>query len=357
MTASIIISTNKAKQILTPGQKKFNKLIKRLQQQQKLLQQWQRALDNTRVRYTDDIEPCSTLLNESRVELLLYLDKAYEQKELSLLQLKKLQAFIVQFSLELIHVKDNEQIKAIHDKHSEMGIEEKNKIAAKHFKSEIEAMYDIDLGDDFDPESEDFMEKLRQEYNEQKKTEQPRQKTKKQLEKETKEEAAEKAISQSVRDVFRQLAKSLHPDREMDTQERERKSELMQKVNVAYKDQDLLTLLTLQLEIEQINQDNVDNIAEAPLAHYNKVLTKQCAEIKNEILMLKDQLCTQFDLPSSCLQKPNDVNPLVDEKVEHLEQARQELEDEMVNLQVLRRFKKFINGIDLRQLASGDDWG
>ena len=142
----------------------------------------------------------------------------------------------------------------------------------------------------------------------------------------------------------------------MDNQERERKSDLMQKANVAYKDQDLLTLLTLQLEIEQINQDGIDNIAETHLAHYNKVLTKQCAEIKNEILALKGQLDAQFNLPYSCLEKPSDVNPLLDEKVEELEQARQQLEDEMVNLQVLRRFKKFVNGIDLGKLESGEDW-
>lgn len=355
MTTSVAISADTTKQTLTPAQKKFNKSIKQLVRQKGKLQQWQRALESTRIRHTDDIELCNTLLHESRVDLLLFLDKAYQEKDLACLQRQKLQAFIVQFSLDLINAKENMQTKAIHDKHSDVSFDEKNKIAARHFKREMEALYDIKLGEDFDPESEDFMEKLRQEYDEQKKTEPQKQKTKRQLDKEAQEEKAERAVSQSVRDVFRQLAKALHPDREMDDKERERKSELMQEVNVAYKNQDLLTLLAQQLEIEQINQDNIDNIAETRLAHYNKVLAKQCAEIKNEILMLKDQLDVEFNLPFSCLNKPNDVTSLLDEKVARLENTRQQLEDEMVNLQVSSRFKKFINGINLRQLASGND--
>jgi hypothetical protein len=287
------------------------------------------------------------MLDESRIELLIYLDKSYKEKKLTVLQRKKLQALIIQLSLELTHIKDNDLITVIHDKHSAVGFEEKNKIMANHFQSEIEAMLDIDLGEEFDIESDDLMEKLRQEFNQREKTERPRKKTKRQLEKEAKQAEADKAVSQSVRDVFRQLAKALHPDREMDDKKRERKSELMQKVNIAYKDQDLLTLLALQLEIEQINQDNIDNIAEASLAHYNKVLSKQCAEIKNEILALKDQLDVQFNLPSVYLKKPNDVNLLLDEKVEYLEGAQKQLEDDMASLQLLSQFKKFINRINL----------
>jgi curved DNA-binding protein CbpA len=42
-----------------------------------------------------------------------------------------------------------------------------------------------------------------------------------------------------VREVFRKLASELHPDRETDPAEHARKTELMQRVNQAYKAGDL----------------------------------------------------------------------------------------------------------------------
>jgi len=46
----------------------------------------------------------------------------------------------------------------------------------------------------------------------------------------------------AIRTVFRQLASALHPDREPDAQERERKTALMSEVNAAYDKNDLAQL-------------------------------------------------------------------------------------------------------------------
>jgi hypothetical protein len=66
--------------------------------------------------------------------------------------------------------------------------------------------------------------------------------------------------SQSVRDVYRRLASALHPDREPDAQERERKTVLMQKANEAYAQGNLLVLLELQLAAEQIDRPHVSAV-------------------------------------------------------------------------------------------------
>src|SRR6185436_12237903 len=80
--------------------------------------------------------------------------------------------------------------------------------------------------------------------------------------KQLKAEAEATHASQSVREVYRKLASELHPDRETDAAERERKTVLMQKVNQAYAAQDLLTLLQLQLDIEQITPQAINGMAE-----------------------------------------------------------------------------------------------
>lgn len=51
-----------------------------------------------------------------------------------------------------------------------------------------------------------------------------------------------------LREVYRALVRWLHPDREPDAQRRQQKTELLQKVNEAYRGGDLMTLLDLQVE-------------------------------------------------------------------------------------------------------------
>ncbi len=96
-------------------------------------------------------------------------------------------------------------------------------------------------------------------------------------------EAAAAEIQQSVREIYRKLAASLHPDREPDAVERERKTGLMQRLNAAYEADDLLTLLTLQIELEQIDGARLAGLPEQRLAHYNAVLREQAQALRAEI--------------------------------------------------------------------------
>ena len=98
-----------------------------------------------------------------------------------------------------------------------------------------------------------------------------RKKTAKQQAKEEQMQAEAAHLKKSIQEIYRKLATALHPDRETDPAERERKTALMQKVNVAYGNKDLLQLLELQLQVEQIDQAHVNNIAEDRLKHYNKI--------------------------------------------------------------------------------------
>lgn len=94
---------------------------------------------------------------------------------------------------------------------------------------------------------------------------------------------AAREISQSLREVYRKLASALHPDREPDAEARQRKTLMMQRVNQAYSDNDLLTLLGLQLEIEQIDAAQLASIPPQRLAHYNQILREQLADLESEM--------------------------------------------------------------------------
>ena len=98
-----------------------------------------------------------------------------------------------------------------------------------------------------------------------------------------KEEDAALQASQSVREIFRKLARALHPDREPDAALRQRKTQLMQQANQAYAQNDLLTLLSMQLDLEQIDEQHLAGLPDARLLHYNQVLREQLTALQQEV--------------------------------------------------------------------------
>jgi curved DNA-binding protein CbpA len=95
-------------------------------------------------------------------------------------------------------------------------------------------------------------------------------------------EAEVQQATQSLREIFRKLASALHPDRETDPEQRSAKTALMQRVNQAYAANDLLTLLELQLQIEEVDAGHIANASAQRLRHYNKVLADQLQELRAE---------------------------------------------------------------------------
>lgn len=98
-----------------------------------------------------------------------------------------------------------------------------------------------------------------------------------------------RAIGQLEGDIFRQLARELHPDREPDSAERVRKTALMQRVTVADKANDLLSLLELQQEIAQIGPADLDCLSEERITRYNKILNRQLRELEGEIALFEHE--------------------------------------------------------------------
>jgi hypothetical protein len=84
-------------------------------------------------------------------------------------------------------------------------------------------------------------------------------------------------------------------------------------VNQAYDKQDLLTLLELQLKIEQVNQTDIDAIAPEKLKHYNKILKEQIREIQAEIstILMRFQMTHELHYPDYVYSAPaNIINAL-----------------------------------------------
>jgi hypothetical protein len=111
-------------------------------------------------------------------------------------------------------------------------------------------------------------------------------KTKRQLEKEERMRQAEQLRNKSIASIYKQLAKVLHPDLEPDAGRKQAKGTLMQELTAAYRNNDLHTLLRLELEWIQREEGDVERLTEKKLSIYNQVLKEQVSELERELAEL-----------------------------------------------------------------------
>ena len=152
-----------------------------------------------------------------------------------------------------------------------------------------------------------------------------RKKTSKQAQEERDSLDADKAL----RDMYRKLASALHPDREPDEKERQRKTMLMVEVNVANEKKDLLALLQLQLKVEQINPAAISSLADDKLRHFNRMLKVQAASLQAELAQEQQMFRFEFELSYGPItQKLLDtaLRYEVREQEEFIDQLKQNIE-------------------------------
>ncbi len=293
----------KSKPLVSKAQSKYNALNKKITTQKQLLQEWQETIPKFHLLFSTEYEPAQEQFTEAQLEFMRLLDSAYHAKGFSKADKKKLSHIIVEIASDVLSVREDEEVIALHDRHNDIDFnsakQESEAFAGDLIKFMFEKELGIDLGDEFDvsnPEqAKKIIEETIQNYEaEQEKIQQQQEakpakkKTVKQLAKEEQERTEQENISKSIREVYRKLTSECHPDREPDEAERARKTELMQRINAAYSKKDLLALLELQLELAQIDTHYINNLAEDRLNYINKVLEEQLMEIEDEIYDISD---------------------------------------------------------------------
>lgn len=273
-------------------QAKLQRLVRQIEAQRAVLREWSEFHSAFQFRINAEMLPLQEQYQKCNYELLLAIDSALKTRGwiTGKLQRRRAADLIVGISATLLgQYADSEYspaLEKLHDEYSnlsyaegqEMNREMEKKLMAAIFGGEPDDYSDeidgIDEGDapmpDFsagpasDPDI-DFSER-------------PRTKRERETAKLVEE------ASQSVRQVFRKLASTLHPDRESDPLERERKTAMMQRVNEAYARNDLLGLLSLQFEIEQIDTEHLATLDEQKTRQYVYLFSEQLKEIKQEII-------------------------------------------------------------------------
>ena len=360
----INIASSNDKPLLSKAQKSFNSLIKQIEKQRALLEAWEHAIPRYQKKFTSEFLPLTDVLADFQEQMVYRLDAAWSQKGITKSERHLLSTLIADMALVLSKERDdNETLKAIYTKHSGLDYDQNEAEEMQGIQFMMEDILGVELDDAAGKMSpEEFLQhaqaQMAQKQAEEDQAREARRATRKksakQLAKEAQQEEEEKHVSQSIREVYRKLASALHPDREPDLQERERKTLLMQRVNDAYAKNNLLTLLELQLELEHIDQSTIDTISEDRLKHYNKVLKEQLSELQQENLRVEDDFRMQFGLDPFSPVSPKTILRDLDVEIIELKSANRGIERDLQVFGEVKSIKAWLK--ELKKGLARDDF-
>jgi hypothetical protein len=282
---------------LSRGQTTFNRLIKKVEKLRKDIDGLHKDLDAALARHTLKVAPAEAETTRLHVELIDLLYPYYTKtKALSAKERRTLGAIISELLDDVIGC-DEEALERHKKMYKKLNGEHYDEVVSQDmemFREGINEMFaahglDLDLGDlDFSDDEavarkmHELREKFQAEQERMQNQPPKRKKTKRQLEMEARAEEMEKARNLSLSTMYKQLARTLHPDLEPDEALRAEKEELMKQLTVAYEAQDLHTLLKLEAQWMSRNSGNIQALTEQKLAIYNAVLKEQIEELEVE---------------------------------------------------------------------------
>lgn len=351
---------------LGTDQKTFNTLIKKLDTLRTRHAEWIEATVQFRQRYVSELQPLQDKETRLYAELAHSLHRAYGQKGVTKAERRKLSIMITQLTEIVLSRTEDDEIKALYNFHNQSDFDAEEAENQAHLKSVLESLFGVELGDDVDLNSpEAVMEEMQRHFEAEQpglqnaKAEadakaKPRKKSAKQLAKEARVEAEEKQLSQSIRDVYRKLASALHPDREPDPAERERKTTLMQRANEAYENGNLLQLLELQLQLEQIDPAHLASLDGVKLKHYIKILRGQIRDLESELGLREFVFAQEFNLPQSRRLSPSRLMSLLQTDITHATNVIRQAELDIESTADPKRFKTWLRKIKLHPQPMSD---
>lgn len=271
---------------LSPQQKKLDRLIDKIEQQKLELKQWQQAEEDLQ-QYThktfmpvyhelhgvlfEQLEQLWTHLQETdftKAELIVldekiqYLaDYLQDSQAMSAQEANKVNEIFTYYQQRTEHA----QFRKSQKKTNEL---------ERFFKNENAP--DPADAEGFEEWASDHFQHIREQA-----------KLKRQQEK---QEQAAAMAEQSLKTVYLKIAAIIHPDREANDVKKIKKTELLQRANEAYAEQDLFTLLKMQLQIEQNRDPSQKSLSAEQVKLYQLALDAQSQKLQEQIDTLINRL-------------------------------------------------------------------
>ena len=286
---------------LTKAQQTFNRLIKRIEGLRSKIESETRRLDYLLAYYGKHLHPRLQRQTELRKTLARTLATFLDNKRLKGKKARSTLCDLIADQLDAIAAEEgslfDDDLRALFQRISGEDFEEVAREEFEQTRQKMESMFnefgiDIDLSDMRPGMSDDALAakaaelktRLQEEMEKnQSFTPPPRGKTARQLEKEKREKLAEELRKKTVATIYKQLARVLHPDLELDPERKRQKEALMQELTVAYSNNDMHTLLRLEMEWIHREEGEIDRLTEEKLAVYSQTLKEQVQDLEREL--------------------------------------------------------------------------
>ena len=297
----------RANRPLTKAQRTFNRLVARVEELRERIVEETKLLDDALVFYGTHLHPRLQRQNEVRKDLIRLLAPFLQKKNLRNNKHRRIMRSILADQLDEIVFYEgsltDEDLRALFKQIHQIDVERALQLEIEETRSEMEEMLD-ELGIQIDLSSlcaglneQELAAKMAElaatiKHTAEAKTAEDflrsskRRKGKRHLEKEERLRQAEEIRKKSIATIYRELAKLLHPDLEQDPDRKQQKIVLMQELTVACRNNDLHTLLRLELKWIQRETGNLDRLTEEKLAVYNHALKDQVAELESQLRLL-----------------------------------------------------------------------
>jgi len=325
------------------AQQRFRKLVANIERKREELRQWQAYQQRYNQRITAEVEPVRLELVQQQRQMGVLIDELLSQRgqsrRLSRLERAKLRDILMSLLDAVLSQGDDEALAVLREKHTRHSAKEDQRLEMELAESLLTDVLGLEVDENHGASSvEELLDhahrKAQQRARFHRVDEHESGRRAKRSEAEdavrAKREQAAKEVNQSLRDVFRKLVSALHPDREPDSTERVRKNQLMQRVNQAYEANDLLTLLGLQLEIEQIDATHLSSTSAERLAHYNQILREQLTRLEAELESIVEPYRELMGLGSGRALTVTEVDRTLTMDITQLREALRQLTQDLV---------------------------
>ncbi|MHB1870944.1 MAG: J domain-containing protein [Steroidobacteraceae bacterium] len=285
-----VLGISRRSRPLTAAQRRFNTLLKRIETLRAEFEQWQGFMDVHVRRITTEMAPRAARLRERQTALAQLLDRQYTHPALGRRNREPLRSLLLGLLTEMLAEEETAELIALYDRHAPTPRADEQRMGFELLRALAEEL-PIDLAA---YEGEPTPEAFAAWFADAEEDSAPRRRRRAKTAAEGSARGVGELDSHTLRTVFRRLASKLHPDRESDAGEHQRKTALMQELNAAYASGDLLRVLELQQSVDARAAEALAELDDAQLKPYLGQLQRQAKGLREQIDALITPLAMAF---------------------------------------------------------------
>lgn len=254
-------------------QSRYEKLLKDIDNKKKQHQNLTEGLRMAVPRVISELQPLAKEEAEWHIKKLVRLDEIVDEIVISKAKKDMFVDYIVEEAESFLSNShpENEDLQRIFKKYTGDSFE----------NDDTEYPFDSDEEDPFF--TEDIFENVFDENSYKTNENAKSSKKKKPTKREIQETEEQKILALDAKAIYFRLIKKYHPDRQQDIEKQKEYTEISKLVTKAYKENDFMALLRLQVQYIDENENDAYALADVMIERYNKMLRAQLEELNTTI--------------------------------------------------------------------------